>query len=154
MQGSKAHVMLCHDYAGNYHDYEDARSMGVAEPMYSCEYLQYVDQFVYFSHKLICIPPPSWTNTLHRNGVKVLGSIVIEPQTLEIEQLLQGTEVDGEVTFALPKRLANIANHYAFDGWLINIERPFPEGMWNPNTLQLFLAQLRSALGDNKELIW
>lgn len=88
-QNQTSNVLLCHDYSGNYHDYESAVPIGVDQEFYSCEYLQYVNTFVYFSHKLICVPPPSWTNTLHRNGVKVLGTLLVEPQTKDADQLLK-----------------------------------------------------------------
>ncbi|KAL0889385.1 hypothetical protein Bca101_013368 [Brassica carinata] len=37
-----------------------------------------VDMFVYFSHSLVTIPTPCWTNTAHRHGVKVLGTFITE----------------------------------------------------------------------------
>ncbi|KAG2318029.1 hypothetical protein Bca52824_021151 [Brassica carinata] len=37
-----------------------------------------MDVFVYFSHSLVTIPPPCWTNTAHRHGVKVLGTFITE----------------------------------------------------------------------------
>jgi endo-beta-N-acetylglucosaminidase D len=150
----KARVLLCHDYAGNYQDYEDVRSIGLKDKMYACEYLQCVDAFVYFSHKLVCVPPPTWTNTLHRNGVTVLGTILVEPQTPNTERLLQRTKTGAEMTFGLAKQLAGIARHYGFDGYLVNIEKPFKMEQWSPDTLKSFLVQLKSDLGDEMELIW
>jgi endo-beta-N-acetylglucosaminidase D len=148
----KAAVLVCHDYAGNYHDYEGVSGIGLNEEMYACEHLQYVDTFIYFSHKLACVPPPTWINTLHRNGVKALGTILIEPQTPDPEMLLQHGN-DGP-SFPLAKKLADLAKYYDFDGWLVNIEKPFPIGVWDPYTLQAFLRQLRLELGEKKQLIW
>lgn len=148
----KAAVLLCHDYAGNYHDYEGVSAIGLSEEMYACEYLQYVDTFIYFSHKLVCVPPPTWTNTLHRNGVKALGTILIEPQTLGSEELLK--RGDDGLSFPLAKKLADIAEHYDFDGWLVNIEKPFSTEAWDPHILQAFLRQLRLELGEKNQLIW
>ncbi|OAG10834.1 uncharacterized protein CC84DRAFT_1139689 [Paraphaeosphaeria sporulosa] len=150
-----ANVLICHDYSGNYHDYESATAIGLDEEAYCCQYLQYVESFIYFSHKLVCVPPPSWINTLHRNGVKAFGTLLIEMQTRDTESLLRSTTrmENGQERkdFPLAKRLSDIASHYGFDGWLINIEKPFPQ-----NNLELdpFLRQLKELIGVNKELIW
>ena len=32
-----------------------------------------IDTFIYFSHYLVTIPPPCWTNAAHKHGVPVLG---------------------------------------------------------------------------------
>lgn len=148
----KADILLCHDYAGNYHNYEGVSDIGLKKEKYTCEYLQYVDTFVYFSHKLVCVPPPTWTNTLHRNGVKALGTILVEPQTLNSERLLQ--HGDDGLSFVLATKLANIAHHYGFDGWLVNIEKPFPTADWNIDVLDAFLCQLKSDLRTGKQSIW
>jgi hypothetical protein len=149
----KANVLLCHDYSGNYHDYESVQELEVEEEMYACEYLQYVDTFVYFSHKLVCVPPPTWTNTLHRNGVKVLGTIILESQAKDIESLLQYTGAGDDMKFFLAKVLADIAKQYGFDGYLVNIEKSFPNNSWIKH-LQPFLVQLRQELGDSMQLVW
>ncbi|KAJ8110480.1 hypothetical protein OPT61_g6689 [Boeremia exigua] len=149
---AKTKVLLCHDYAGNYYSYEGASNEGVAEEKYACEYLQHVDTFIYFSHKLVCVPPPSWTNTLHRNGVVALGTILIEPQTPESGKLLQ--RGDDGLSFPLATKLALIAGRYGFDGWLVNIEKSFPTDNWDPQFLVAFLCQLRSELGPRKQVVW
>jgi endo-beta-N-acetylglucosaminidase D len=153
-RSSRAPLMLCHDYAGNYHDYEDARDVGVDEPFYACEYLQYVDSFVYFSHKLVCIPPATWINTLHRNGVRVLGTILFEPQTENTEKLLEHTGDGVDMSFPLVGKLVAIARYSGFDGWLVNIEKPFPKEYWNLEVFTRFLHSLRHELGDDMELVW
>jgi hypothetical protein len=151
---TQANVLLCHDYAGNYHDYESVQKLSQDDEMYTCEYLQFVDTFVYFSHKLVCVPPPTWTNTLHRNGVKALGTILLEPQTKETERLLQHTGDGDNMKFGLATQLAEIAKHYGFDGFLVNIEKPFPMDRWSPVVLRSFLVQLRNEMGDQMQLVW
>jgi endo-beta-N-acetylglucosaminidase D len=151
----KAPVLLIHDYSGNYHDYEGVQAVGADKELYSCEYLQFVDTFIYFSHKLVCVPPPTWTNTLHRNGVEALGTFLIEPQTEGSERLLHYTvDERGEMQFPMASKLASIATHYGFDGWLVNIEKPFPSDSWKAEVLEAFLRQLRADLGVEKRLIW
>ncbi|KAF1966866.1 hypothetical protein BU23DRAFT_559889 [Bimuria novae-zelandiae CBS 107.79] len=156
--GSKANVLLCHDFAGNYQDYEASTNISVDGFRYYCEYLQYVESFVYFSHKLVCVPPPPWTNTLHRNGVKVFGTLLIEPQTESSDRLLRSTleDDDGQTneTFPLARKLAQIARHYGFDGWLVNIEKPFTRNVWDPELVEAFLGSLKGEMGDVGELIW
>ena len=144
----KSKVLLCHDYNGGYHDYEAVRPDKMSSELYSCHYLQYVDTFVYFSHKLVCVPPPTWTNTLHRNGVKVLGTCIVEPQTPDIEKML----VTANGSFHIAEQLARMADAYGFDGWLLNIEKEFSTNV----TKQLldFIKCLKQALGDCRQVIW
>ena len=144
----KSKVLLCHDYKGGYHDYEGVRSEPVKDELYSCEYLQYVDSFVYFSHKLCCVPPPTWTNTLHRNGVKVLGTFLVEPQTPDIERIL--TVKDGK--YVVAEILADMAYTYGFDGWLLNIEKKFASN--STKELVTFIESLKEALGGGSQIVW
>lgn len=149
--GPKTKLLVCHDYQGGYHNYEGVRPDLLDSEMYNCRYLQYVDSFIYFSHKLVCVPPPTWTNCLHRNGVKSLGTLLIEPQTPDLGRLL--TRTDG--IFTVAKQLADITNTYGFDGWLVNVEQDAPEvdKDWS-DLLVDFILQLRELVGDQKEVIW
>lgn len=66
-------LLVCHDMAGGYLD--DKWIQGGTNPdAYSIWHWHLIDVFVYFSHSLVTLPPPSWTNTAHRHGVKVLPS--------------------------------------------------------------------------------
>lgn len=42
-----------------------------------------IDRFVYFSHNIVTIPPLSWLNAGHRNGVSVLGKNLYINATLK-----------------------------------------------------------------------
>ncbi len=144
-------IILCHDYKGGYHDYEAIRPEDVDAEDYSCEYLQYIDTFIYFSHKLVCVPPPTWTNTLHRNGVKVLGTFILEPQSPDIDRMLR--QCDGH--FPIAKQLASLADTFGFDGWLLNIEKEFPRAFSHlPKRLSDFIEDLKQYAGDDKQIIW
>jgi len=144
-------LTLCHDYNGGYHDYESVRSRYLQNELYSCEYLQYVETFIYFSHKLVCCPPPTWTNLLHRNGVKVLGTFIIEPQTPGIERMLENA--DGECIVA--KQLASMASTFGFEGWLLNIEKEFPSHVKDLTAkLTGFIERLKGYLGPDGLVVW
>ncbi|KAL8903622.1 MAG: hypothetical protein Q9207_003797 [Kuettlingeria erythrocarpa] len=151
LDGPMTKLLLCHDYKGGYHDYESVRPAALDCKWYTCNYLECVDTFIYFSHKLVCIPPATWTNALHRNGVKVLGTILIEPQTPHMERLL--LKKDGVYVFA--ERFADMIDAYGFDGWLFNIEKDAPKASqhWG-SELTIFLSDLRKMVGKHKTILW
>ena len=123
------------------------------EKPYSCRYFQFVEVFVYFSHKIVCIPPASWINTCHRNGVKVLGTFIMEGdgKAKSIERMLD--QVGGE--YVVARRLADMARAYGFDGWLLNIEAEFPYAVQHPiSNLTAFVRSLKRYLGHNGTVIW
>ena len=141
-------LVLCHDYKGGYHDYEGVRPLPVTSAVYSCDYLQFVDTFIYFSHKLACIPPSTWTNTLHRNGVKVLGTFILEPQTIDANHFL--SKSDGK--YHIAEQLAAMALYYGFDGWLLNVEKEFSTNV--TTEILSFVTELKEALGTGYQVIW
>jgi hypothetical protein len=97
----------------------------------------------------VCVPPPSWTNTLHRNGVKTLGTFLVEPQSANISKILQRTPSETQGwDYTLASQLTRIARFYGFDGWLINIEKTFPITDWSLSRLEGFLKQLGSSFDD------
>ena len=144
-------VSLCHDYSGGYHDYESVRPCLRDERMYACNYPQYVDTLIYFSHKLVCVPPPTWINTMHRNGVKVLGTFIVEPGKAHVERML--TQVnDG---FIIAKQLAAMAEVFSFDGWLLNIELEFPKTIKDSTEkICAFIRSLKRLLGPKGKVVW
>jgi endo-beta-N-acetylglucosaminidase D len=145
---SKARTILCHDYKGGYKDYESVRPATLHEQLWHCEHLQYVDTFIYFSHKLVCVPPPSWTNLLHRNGIKVLGTFLTEPQNPAVDRLLSVT--NGR--YVLADVLAAMSHTYGFDGWVLNFEKKFSSNM--TDKIVEFIEQLKTALGIGYQVIW
>lgn len=137
--------------AGGYHDWESARPQALEEKVFVCNYAQYIETFVYFSHKLVCIPPAAWINAMHRNGVKVLGTFMIEGDDSGVERILD--QEDGG--FVVAKRLAQMASAYGFDGWMLNIEAEFPGHCQHPTrTLATFLRGLKRLLGAEGLLVW
>ena len=70
-------VMACHDMAGNYK--LDRFVQGVAnQNFFTLKHWSNIDTFVYFSHDLVTVPPVSWVNSCHRNGVACLGNFITE----------------------------------------------------------------------------
>ncbi|CAG8525575.1 5375_t:CDS:2, partial [Scutellospora calospora] len=116
-----------------------------------------------FSHHRITIPPPQWTNTAHRNGVKVLGTFITEwvRDMLENELWVRGphTKVpldDSEnvdrrvVSTVFADKLVSMAIYYNFDGWFINIESPLIGGSLHALQVITFMNYLTQQMHKHK----
>ncbi|XP_042512682.1 cytosolic endo-beta-N-acetylglucosaminidase 1-like isoform X2 [Macadamia integrifolia] len=66
----RSRILVCHDMSGNYLDDKWIQGGSNAEGYAICHWYL-MDIFVYFSHTLVTIPPPCWTNTAHTHGVKI-----------------------------------------------------------------------------------
>lgn len=117
-------TLVCHDMRGGY--LEDRFIQGDSDQKsYNFYHWQLIDIFVYFSHNLVTIPPVTWINAAHRNGVKILGTFITEwddgfatcKEFLSSESSLQ----------ALADKMVTMTTFYKFDGWLINIENKIEE---------------------------
>ncbi|XP_059301860.1 cytosolic endo-beta-N-acetylglucosaminidase 1-like isoform X2 [Lycium ferocissimum] len=112
-------LLVCHDMAGGYLD--DKWIQGGNNPdAYAIWHWYLIDVFVYFSHSLVTLPPPCWTNTAHKHGVKVLGTFIMEwdEGKLLANKLLSST--NSAQMYA--ERLSELAAALGFDGWLVNME--------------------------------
>lgn len=88
---------------------------------------------------------------MHRNGVKVLGTFIIEPGKTQVERMLD--QVDGE--FVIAKQLATMAEVFGFDGWLLNIELEFPKSIKNlTGKINAFIRSLKRLLGPEGNVVW
>ena len=145
---SKSKTILCHDFKGGYIDAEAVRPYPAQQSTYSCNYLQSVDSFIYFSHHLVSVPPPSWTNCLHTNGVKSLGTFIMEPQTETPEALFQIE--DGEFVFV--QRLSAMTETFGFDGWLLNFEKVFETNC--TSRIADLIERLKVVLGPDRVILW
>ncbi|KAJ0978357.1 hypothetical protein J5N97_013831 [Dioscorea zingiberensis] len=116
---ARRRLLVCHDMQGGYVD--DRWVQGGSNPdAYSIWHWFLMDVFVYFSHNLVTLPPPCWTNAAHTHGVKVLGTFITEWDAGKaICQTLLATK-DSAHLYA--ERLAELAVALGFDGWLINME--------------------------------
>ncbi|XP_039135920.1 LOW QUALITY PROTEIN: cytosolic endo-beta-N-acetylglucosaminidase 1 [Dioscorea cayenensis subsp. rotundata] len=115
---ARRRLLVCHDMKGGYVD--DQWVQGGSNPdAYAIWHWFLMDVFVYFSHDLVTLPPPCWTNAAHTHGVKVLGTFITEWDGGKgIWDLLASK--DSAHMYA--ERLAELAKALGFDGWLLNIE--------------------------------
>ncbi|KAL6980751.1 mannosyl-glycoprotein endo-beta-N-acetylglucosaminidase [Sarracenia purpurea var. burkii] len=112
-------ILVCHDMAGGYLD--DKWVQGGTNPdAYAIWHWYLIDVFVYFSHTLVTLPPPCWTNAAHKHGVKVLGTFITEwdEGRVNADKLLS----TKESAHMYAERLTELASALRFDGWLINME--------------------------------
>ena len=153
LEEDKSSLILCHDYKGGFLPYEGFRPGDSQEPEYSCEYLQHVAIFIYFSHKLVNVPPASWINTCHRNGVQCLGTFIVENEMEGVERMFEQDTVNDD--FVLARQLALMADAYGFDGWLLNIETTFPSTVKAMTSKMVgFIRCLKRHLKPDSQVIW
>ncbi|NXI41672.1 ENASE acetylglucosaminidase, partial [Galbula dea] len=120
LHSKRPRTLVCHDMRGGYIEDRFIQGSATRNP-YVFYHWRYIDIFVYFSHHTVTIPPVCWTNAAHRNGVPVLGTFITE--WTDGEKLCEAFLAGGEEAYAaVSKQLARIAQHYCFDGWLINLE--------------------------------
>ncbi|XP_008454832.3 cytosolic endo-beta-N-acetylglucosaminidase 1-like [Cucumis melo] len=111
-------ILVCHDMAGGYID--DKWIQGGTNPdAYAIWHWYLIDVFVYFSHDLVTLPPPLWTNTAHRHGVKVLGTFIVEGGGTDVRDTLLSSKDSAEM---YAERLTELSMALGFDGWLLNME--------------------------------
>ncbi|XP_065271832.1 cytosolic endo-beta-N-acetylglucosaminidase [Emys orbicularis] len=142
LHSKRPRTLVCHDM--NYGYLEDRFIQGSASrDPYVFYHWQYIDIFVYFSHHPVTIPPVTWTNAAHRNGVSVLGTFITEQTSggQLCEAFLAG---EAAAYHAVAVQLGRIAHFYRFDGWLVNIENTLSEAA--ARNLPLFLRDLREQL--------
>ncbi|XP_053688321.1 cytosolic endo-beta-N-acetylglucosaminidase [Sabethes cyaneus] len=113
-------VLLCHDFKGNY--LADRYINGTTGEQW-VDYRFYnwaaVDVFCYFSHNFVTIPTLQWLNCAHKNGVRVIGTFIIEGGNVTLlKEILKSSEFLKKVADAL----VTVAKVCQFQGWLLNIE--------------------------------
>jgi endo-beta-N-acetylglucosaminidase D len=162
-------LLVVHDYSGGYLDYEATGMTGVMEEDFTMDHLQSVETFVYYSKHLVTTPPPTWTNLLHKNGVKCLGTLYIDRQTPGLDALFNFVTYEEESkkrSYVVAEKLAKMARIYGFDGWLVSISTGFPSDTWDTDMMVEFLSELRvsvyeqwkpeytTKIGSVTQIIW
>ncbi|OWF35240.1 cytosolic endo-beta-N-acetylglucosaminidase-like [Mizuhopecten yessoensis] len=145
-------TILCHDMRGGY--LQDRFVQGSPDAdSYRFYHWQYIDAFIYFSHNLLTVPPPGWTNTAHRHGVQMMGTLITEwdDGKKRCHQIIESEETYKK--FA--DKMVAITQHYGMDGWLVNIENVVEAG--KVQLLCDFVAYLTKRLHDvvpGSQVIW
>eukprot|EP00048_Salpingoeca_helianthica_P009942 m.142659 g.142659 ORF g.142659 m.142659 type:complete len:839 (-) comp14975_c0_seq2:657-3173(-) len=136
---TRCRFLVTHDMQGGYG--QDRHPQGApGREVFRVPDWQRIDLFVYFSHSLVTLPPPVWTNAAHRAGTRVLGTFITEwdAGNAVCAKLFSSSATATRVA----TKLAALATHYGFDGWLINIENPVDRAHI-PNVIE-FLTTLKS----------
>ena len=143
-------TLVCHDYKGGYLEDKYLSSTNIGN-LYSFYNWAHIDVFVYFSHHLITIPPLCWINAAHRNGVKILGTLITEfqPGTKICEKIFK----DEDTMRIFATSLTKILEIFKFDGWLLNIENPLPDTEMLKKFVSYLSLSTRSENPDNL-IIW
>ncbi|CAH2074009.1 unnamed protein product [Thlaspi arvense] len=137
----RSRLLVCHDMKGGYVDDKWVQGCG-NNTGFAIWNWYLMDVFVYFSHSLVTLPPPCWTNTAHRHGVKVLGTFITEWD--EGKATCKELLATKESAQMYAERLAELAAALGFDGWLINIENVIDE-VQIPN-LKTFVSHLTKVM--------
>lgn len=100
---SRPQVLLCHDFKGNYLiDRFINGTIGQEWVDYRFYNWSAVDIFCYFSHNFVTIPTLQWLNCAHKNGVKVIGTFIVEGGNVTLlKDILQSEEFMRKVADAL-----------------------------------------------------
>lgn len=129
-----------------------------------------IDIFVYFSHHLITIPPLSWINVAHNQGVPILGGLHLCKImcNLTLNLVFVGTFItewnegkaicefilkDVQTIERAANALIDVCLLFKLDGWLLNIENSIE----NTQNLKHFIKYLTDNLHKKRQeayIIW
>jgi endo-beta-N-acetylglucosaminidase D len=166
--GPEPKLMVIHEPHVGYLDHEAEGVIGVMRPLYAMHHLQNVETFVYATKNLVSIPPPAWTTLMHKNGVRVLGTLYLDKNAVDKEFLLEYRVVDDDEKrriYPVAEKLAQMARTYGFDGWMVSINTGFKYHT-STRLMTEFLVQLRenvyneweshygATTGSVTEIVW
>ncbi|KAF0986719.1 hypothetical protein HZS_7012 [Henneguya salminicola] len=115
-------TLVCHDMKGGY--IEDRFDQGCENfDAYNFWFWNNIDVFIYFSHKIVVIPPFVWRVVSHRNNCPILGTFYVDWVNGMVILLELLSPTNFELTL---KNLVHLCQIYQFDGYLINIECDVP----------------------------
>lgn len=161
---NRGKLLVCHDYKGGYTE----SPSGIC---YTFNFWSLCDTFVYFSHHRITVPPSGWISAAHKQGVKILGVLILEHSESDVDglKLLLGNvpslstdrnAASGSIPLSrhYASRLAELAFQRGFDGYLLNFESSLPGGTEQARALTAWItllrAKLRSKVGAHADVVW
>ncbi|KAJ7250390.1 glycoside hydrolase family 85 protein [Mycena rebaudengoi] len=163
---TRGKLLVCHDYKGGYT--ESPFSLA-----YTFNFWSSAETFVYFSHHRVTVPPPGWITAAHRQGVKMLGTLIFEgggeddclrllvgrlpkSKTGPARQPTQLSSLPLSPHYA--RLLAELAHQRGFDGYLLNFECPLRGGYEQTRALAawitLLVEELKARVGPYAEAVW
>lgn len=113
-----------------------------------------IDIFVYFSHHFITVPPLSWINAAHSNGVKIFGTLITEFD--DGAKLCETVFKTRDSTEEFAKKLVHVTRMFKLDGWLLNIENRIEDKniLNNLQSFVKFFTQSVHELDEESMVIW
>ncbi|KZS41133.1 hypothetical protein AWE51_23575 [Aquimarina aggregata] len=125
--------------------------------LYNFKHWSYIDKLIWFggtADQTIQIPSAPWTNTAHKNGVKVYGNVFFAPNVFggNTSTVTNFLEKDSNGKFITAQKLKEMSTYYKFDGWFINMETNTTPV--NGLLMREFVEELKHILPSNQEVIW
>ncbi|KAG5453459.1 Cytosolic endo-beta-N-acetylglucosaminidase [Clonorchis sinensis] len=148
---STSRILYCHDMAGNYLEADKNYGFTSVFPAFRFTRWHLIDIFVYFSHNLVTLPPLSWINLAHRQGVRVYGTVIFEKtDSFDFRSIFRDAEPKTLNHIEFARHLNRVRQTLSFEGWLLNFEVNLPE----PRTRNRVLEFIRELKRLGSEVIW
>eukprot|EP00347_Sterkiella_histriomuscorum_P019439 403341624 len=176
-------VLICHDIPKGSLEEKYSQGLNnhtseIQKSWYRFNHWSHIDIFVFFGHYTVTIPPPAYIDIAHQHGVKMLGTLIFEWDEggKEAQIMLDGKVApfshsysndestgntqrlkfvkdapDGNRFYI--KKLVEIAQHFGFDGYLMNFECEIKE----PQVLMQWLEELTLEMHrviPGSQIIW
>ena len=131
---------------------------GTDKAVYNFTNWQYVDTLVAWagsSGEGIIVPPSGdVTDSAHRNGVPVVGTVFFPPEAYggKVEWVQQFVQKDKRGRFLMADKLLEMSAAYGFDGWFINQETNVDEA--TASAMKELLAYMQAKKPKKQQIIW
>nr|MBO1355038.1 discoidin domain-containing protein [Enterococcus sp. DIV0212c] len=131
---------------------------GTDKAVYNFTNWQYVDTLVAWagsSGEGIIVPPSGdVTDSAHRNGVPVVGTVFFPPEAYggKAEWVSQFVQKDQKGKFPMADKLLEMSVAYGFDGWFINQETNVDAQ--TASAMKEFMSYLQARKPKNQQVIW